>query len=61
MADEAPPRPIPVPAVIRSDADYRRVMERLAEIAEGIGKEPEKGEFAQLLIRAEGWEERVKR
>lgn len=46
------------PSEIRSDDDYRRVMQRIIGITDGQGAEPQPGELSDLLSLAEAWEER---
>ncbi len=46
------------PSEIRSDDDYRRVMQRIIGITDGQGAEPQPGELSDLLSLAEEWEER---
>jgi hypothetical protein len=48
-----------VPSEIRSDDDYRRVMQRIIDITDGQGAEPQPGELSDLLSLAEAWEERA--
>lgn len=47
-----------IPSSIRSDDEYRRVMQRIVEITDGQGDEPQPGELSDLLAIAEKWEER---
>jgi hypothetical protein len=52
---------VSVPNLIRSEADYQRVMERIMEITHWAGMEPRKHEFGHLLEMAEWWENRARR
>lgn len=62
MPDEDTDDPaVSVPNLIRSEADYRRVMERIMEITHVAGMEPRKHEFGHLLEIAEWWENRARR
>lgn len=63
MRDEAPRiKPLhPLPPLVQSEAEYRRVVWRLVEISEGSGNKPYETEFDELLLRAKQWEKRTKR
>ena len=63
MPDDAnlPDTLYPLPQVVRSDADYQRVMRRIRVISQDVGREPEERELSDLLARAERWEELIKR